>query len=521
MSKVAVTRIPGRPDIELPAFYESFEWYYPNCELQTKEWFVSNAQPDWVYIDCGANIGYYSILFCQLSPSGFVHAIEPTITADMLFLNLEHNKAKNVEIHRIAVGDCTGPKKDKVYRIWGEAPEEYEYEFITVDQLVLEAGIGQLHCIKIDVDSFDFEVLKGAEKTIQQFDPWIVIELSNSLALRNSSTAEVLGWLRDRGYKTARILDKENYVFKRMKPEDHPAEIPIESICWLNEKDTLLDVVAKLPNASPDVPWANNSYVVECLVSSARSIELVAEFQKWSIPSKVYAEWQGFQYAAFAKTFSPDCVLQFGRWGGEFTFALITGMNCSADSRKNRFWSFCESTLWNNGPIYEKLLENLGPDWLRKANLVTRLPTQFELEEIVKPAKRVLVFWNDPSREAGDIILSRLMPLIHCKHHAVIVHGISDGRFGTVPGYDGECANMLVLGDLWSARTDLPRIVDFVTRNNAALLSAERAFRKQIDTQGELARELGSLLGPFFSTSAGWHWFTLNGHAAPIFFPQR
>ena len=48
------SNIPGRPRIELPAYYESFAWYYPNCEMQTKHWFVEYAAKDWVYLDCGA-----------------------------------------------------------------------------------------------------------------------------------------------------------------------------------------------------------------------------------------------------------------------------------------------------------------------------------------------------------------------------------------------------------------------------------------------------------------------------------
>src|SRR5215831_5252421 len=104
MNDIAVTCIPGRPDIELPAYYESFAWYYPQCELQTKEWFVKNAKPDWVYIDCGANIGYYSILFSQLSPHGTVHAFEPTMTADMLETNIQYNGCRNIEVHRLAMG---------------------------------------------------------------------------------------------------------------------------------------------------------------------------------------------------------------------------------------------------------------------------------------------------------------------------------------------------------------------------------------------------------------------------------
>ena len=98
------TNIPGRPPIELPAYYEQFSWYYPNCEMQTKGWFVRHAAPDWTYIDCGANLGYYAILFSQLSPQGRVHAIEPTSTADMLDTNLRHHACGNVTVHRLAFG---------------------------------------------------------------------------------------------------------------------------------------------------------------------------------------------------------------------------------------------------------------------------------------------------------------------------------------------------------------------------------------------------------------------------------
>jgi hypothetical protein len=90
-SSMIQTNVPGRPPIELPAFYPEFAWYYPNCELETKYWFVRNVQPDWTIFDIGANIGYYSVLFSQLAPQGRVYAFEPTVTVEILKANLAHN----------------------------------------------------------------------------------------------------------------------------------------------------------------------------------------------------------------------------------------------------------------------------------------------------------------------------------------------------------------------------------------------------------------------------------------------
>ena len=521
MAKMSITKIPGWRDIELTAFYESFEWYYPNCELQTKDWFVKNAQEDWVYIDCGANIGYYSILFSQLSPAGFVHAVEPTTTADLLDRNLRHNHAKNVKIHRIALAESGGVRSDRVYRIWGEAPEERQYEFTTVDQLVFANHLERLDCIKIDVDSFDFEVLKGAEKSLLKYDPWIVIELSNSLALRNTSIADVLLWLQSRGYETAIILDKENFIFKRVRTVNDPNEIPVKSICWLLERDLLYDLVTKLHGVSSGVVWANNTFAADSVIGSARNAKFVKAFKMLNFPASECPGWQCFQYAAFARTFEPDCILQFGRWGGEFTVSLMLGQSYATNSNTSRLWSFCESTLWKSGPVYDRVVDSFGSSWLDRAECFTRLPVNSELNEILDSAKRVLVFWNETGIESATIILGSVMPLIRNKAHVVILHGISDGRFGTMPTYEGDGANMLALGDAWSWRPDLPRILDFTTRNKLELLSPERALKKKIAARLDLLNELERLLGTLFSTSAGWHWFTLNQHEAPAFFCDK
>jgi len=210
------TTIPGREPIELVSFYEQFREYYPLCELETKRWFVDHVRPDWWIFDVGANVGYYTILFSQLAPQGRIFAFEPTSTATMLRENLKHNNVQNAEVHEIALGLATGDREDRIYRVWGKEGELKTYPFYRLDDFVKEHAIRRIDCIKIDVDSFDFEVLRGAERTLLEHSPIIVIELNHQLQLRQQSVAEALEWLARRGYGKALVLDRyDNFVLQR------------------------------------------------------------------------------------------------------------------------------------------------------------------------------------------------------------------------------------------------------------------------------------------------------------------
>jgi FkbM family methyltransferase len=207
--------VPGAAPVALHAYYPRFADYYPEAELQTKRWFVRNARPDWVFADIGANVGLYSMLFARLAPEGHVHAFEPTGTAALLRANLAAAEATNVTVHEVALGAAEGAREEAIYRIWGAAPETRAYPFVTLDGFVREAGLSRLDCVKIDVDGFDLEVLKGAREALARFDPWLVIELNHALATRGQSVGEALLWLLGQGYTEALVLDQENFVLKR------------------------------------------------------------------------------------------------------------------------------------------------------------------------------------------------------------------------------------------------------------------------------------------------------------------
>lgn len=186
---------------------------YNGYEQQTVNFFKDTIQPDWTVFDCGAKTGYFTLLFSELCENGQVHAFEPTSTFKMLSDNINHYSLNNVILNNLALGEKSGDIEDNIYRIWGQSPEKQIYSFTTIDEYCDQNNIQKLDLIKIDVDSYDFEVLKGAINTLQTLKPIISIELTdNALELRNTNTKEVFKWLENIHYKYVSTHDW-NFIF--------------------------------------------------------------------------------------------------------------------------------------------------------------------------------------------------------------------------------------------------------------------------------------------------------------------
>lgn len=102
---------------------------------------------------------------------------------------------------------------------------------------MLKNNLTRLDCIKIDVDSFDFEVLQGAKETLIKYDPFVVVELNHALNQRNQSVPQALEWLASLNYKHTYSLDYDNFLLKRDFQSSH------EETNWL--KITILFEPAK------------------------------------------------------------------------------------------------------------------------------------------------------------------------------------------------------------------------------------------------------------------------------------
>lgn len=141
---------------------------------------------DSVAIDVGANIGVTALILDSLLPSGKIIAIEagPRL-AKVLQVNLAENNAKNVSVIQAAVSDRDGSVNFFEASAYGFMCDDdvkdhptTRVPMTTVDNIVETHGLDRVDFIKIDVEGFEDRVLAGATKTIECFQPIIILEFN-------------------------------------------------------------------------------------------------------------------------------------------------------------------------------------------------------------------------------------------------------------------------------------------------------------------------------------------------------
>ena len=153
-------------------------------------------RPGDTVFDIGANIGAHTLHFARLAgPSGRVFAFEPT---DYATAKLRSNLALNPDLvgvkveQSFLVADATEPLPATVAARWPVAnvhsdldvdhfgkPEKLTFaSAITADDYCDGAGIARLDFVKIDVDGYEYPVLRGFHRYLTRFRPRILIELA-------------------------------------------------------------------------------------------------------------------------------------------------------------------------------------------------------------------------------------------------------------------------------------------------------------------------------------------------------
>jgi FkbM family methyltransferase len=168
---------------------------------------LQKLPPDAVVMDVGANIGITTVMASRAVPAGRVFAFEPGPTAfACLSATVAANALGNCAIHNVGLGASAGelPFTETDFLagsyVGGGAGAGPKVRIRTLDVLAAEAGIQRLDLVKIDVEGFELDVLRGAAEAIARFRPRFVMEF-NSYALianRDQSPRKVLDFVLER-----------------------------------------------------------------------------------------------------------------------------------------------------------------------------------------------------------------------------------------------------------------------------------------------------------------------------------
>ncbi len=150
---------------------------------------LQNLKENNIFVDIGANIGYYSVLASKiLKDKGKVISFEPVKdTFNKLMQNIKLNNInEQFTAYNCALGNKTGAENINMHKESGHNSivrisksnntSKEQIEIKKFDQLVNLKNKDLF--IKIDVEAYEFEVLKGMENTLKNNNCKIIFEFS-------------------------------------------------------------------------------------------------------------------------------------------------------------------------------------------------------------------------------------------------------------------------------------------------------------------------------------------------------
>ncbi|HRC33635.1 MAG TPA: FkbM family methyltransferase [Bacteroidia bacterium] len=198
-----------------------------------------HIKPGDIVLDIGANIGFYTSILSQLAGNkGQVHAFEPDIT-NFKYLKRKTSHLKNITINAAAVNSNGGkitvyvsPMLNVDHRTY--EPEnyasKYEMDAVSIDEYLQKNK--KVDFIKMDIQGFEFEALKGMEKTLA-FNNEIKI-LSEfwpyGFTKAGCDALTVAQWIWDKGFTITLMHD----VHQTLMNEKSIDELPVEEKKYFN-----------------------------------------------------------------------------------------------------------------------------------------------------------------------------------------------------------------------------------------------------------------------------------------------
>lgn len=216
--QVVATREGITYDLDLAQGID-FAIYLGGFERGTAGALARLIKPSSLVLDVGANIGAQTLRLAKLvGPQGRVLAFEPT---NFAFRKLQRNIAFNPELAaRIDAFHCFLTESDEaavpgaIYSSWplvggtnlhakhlGHEMPTKAAPARSIDGVLAAYPNRRVQLVKLDVDGFECEVLRGATKLLREVRPVFVMELAPYvLEERGASLAELLSFFVPNGF---------------------------------------------------------------------------------------------------------------------------------------------------------------------------------------------------------------------------------------------------------------------------------------------------------------------------------
>lgn len=196
------------------------------------EFISHNFSGNSVFLDVGASYGYYGLSVANMFPGSEVHCFEP-IDAPFAHLtrNIERNGLPNVNAWHTAVGGGQGsipldPHKGFVGTVVpkeGGVANPVMQRLLSLDHFVKEQNVSKVGYIKIDVEGFEMEVLRGAEAILDRDRPIVQCETGSDLRDYGHSRQGLFDFFSGRGYRSL-MLDSIRDLTGVGKPVPTPGD---------------------------------------------------------------------------------------------------------------------------------------------------------------------------------------------------------------------------------------------------------------------------------------------------------
>ena len=204
-------------------------------EPQTTALFGSLLRPSDVYVDVGAHVGFHTLVARHhVGESGRVIAVEPQpYNCQKVLANWRANGFSNIVLYVAAAGErggvavlhdqaahdksrlslCLEPVNDEAQR--------FQVPVVSIEDLFREQGVGSVRLLKIDVEGYELEVVRGLRACGRVIEN-IIFEVLGAPAGLSDRSHLLLDEVKRLGYRLRTVEGK---------PWDVPGPLP-ENNVW-------------------------------------------------------------------------------------------------------------------------------------------------------------------------------------------------------------------------------------------------------------------------------------------------